>query len=121
LNFDDTKDVLAHYIPRISIAIFIEVFSFFFLKLYKANLSDIKYFENERTNINSKKLALMFAYLTDNKDSTKEILTVMANTERNFKLKKDESTTSLEKLRIEKSENENLINSLLGILKLKEK
>jgi hypothetical protein len=121
IDFSDTTEVLAHYIPRISIAIFIEIFSFFFLKLYKSNLNDIKYFENERTNINSKRLALKFAYLTDNKDSINIILNELAKTERNFILKKDESTVNIEKLKIEKDNESNTVSTLLNLIKLKDK
>ena len=121
INYSKTTEVFAHYIPRISIAIFIEVFSFFFLKLYKTNLNDIKYFENERTNLNSKRLALKFAYLTDNKGAISITLKELSKTERNFKLSKDETTVNLEKLKLEKADETNLLNHLLNILKLKDK
>ena len=54
-----TEKILIHYIPRISFILFIEVFAFFFLRLYKLNLNDIKYYQNELTNIDLKNTALM--------------------------------------------------------------
>ncbi len=106
IDFTNENEVLAHYIPRVSISIFIEVFSFFFLRLYRANLEDVKYFENERTNIKSKILAFMTSYLDSNKDAKLLSLADLIGTERNFKLMKNESTIGLEKSRIN-AENDN--------------
>lgn len=121
IDYTNTSDVLAHYVPRISIAIFIEIFSFFFLKLYKTNLNDIKYFINERTNLSSKRIALKFAYVIEDKEAISQILNEFAKTERNFKLSKDETTVNLEKLKIKKSDELSLLNNILNVIKLKEK
>jgi hypothetical protein len=51
VSFIDTAKTLSYFIPRISTVIFIEIFSFFFLKLYRSNLNDVKYYQNEMTNI----------------------------------------------------------------------
>jgi hypothetical protein len=45
--FTTMPDILAHYIPRLSTVIFIEVFSFFFLRLYKATLDESKFYQME--------------------------------------------------------------------------
>ena len=45
------SDLLSYYIPRISTVIFIEIFGFFFLRLYKTSLFDLKYYQNELTTI----------------------------------------------------------------------
>lgn len=121
VDYTNTSDVLAHYIPRISIAIFVEIFSFFFLNLYKANLSDIKYFENERTNLNSKKLALKFAYIIDDKDSITSILFEFARTERNLRFLRDENNVNFEKLKTEGDDTSDIISIVKSIVKLKEK
>jgi hypothetical protein len=49
-----TEHILVHYIPRISLAIFIEVFSFFFLRLYRSVLTEIKYFKMNLQTSNPK-------------------------------------------------------------------
>ena len=43
--------LLSHYGPRLTTVIFIEVFGFFFLRLYKTSLEEIKYYQNELTNL----------------------------------------------------------------------
>ena len=57
-------------------AIFIEVFSFFFLKLYKSGLADILYYQNELTNLESKFLALELASLGRNTEARGHMETV---------------------------------------------
>jgi hypothetical protein len=43
-NIDDKMSIVIHFLPRLSLAIFIELFAFFFLKLYRTNLNEIKYY-----------------------------------------------------------------------------
>ena len=44
-------DLLSHYVPRLTTVIFIEVFAFFFLRLYKGSLAQIQYYQNELTTL----------------------------------------------------------------------
>ena len=46
-----TEEKAWYLVPRMSLAVFLEVFAFFFLRLYKLNLTDVKYFQNELTNV----------------------------------------------------------------------
>ncbi len=54
-------EIVSYYIPRITTVIFIEIFSFFFLRLYKASLADIKYYQNELTTVEMRGAALEVA------------------------------------------------------------
>lgn len=113
LNFNDSVNLLSHYLPRISLAVFIEIFAFFFLKLYKVNLEDIKYFNNEKTNIDFKIISLNTALQQNDESLLKLIVEELIKTERNFKLGKGESTVELERLR-NVSENNKTISQLLA-------
>lgn len=46
------------FVPRLTLAIFIQTFAFFFLRLYRATLDEIKYFQNELTNLDCYALAI---------------------------------------------------------------
>jgi hypothetical protein len=92
-----------HYLPRLSIAIFIELFSFFFLRLYRAGLEDIKFFQNELTNVETKYAALEAALAHQDGALSRQVISLVAKTERNFVLKKGESTVDLERLKAEGS------------------
>jgi len=84
INYTSVPDLLSHFIPRISIAIFIEVFSFFFLKLYKSSLQEIKYFQNELTNVEMRGVALEAALLTIHNKTTEPIVEQLMRTDRNL-------------------------------------
>lgn len=92
----ETISLLMHYLPRISVVIFIEVFAFFFLRLYRENLNDTKYYQNEITNLESKFIALDAAMFANDKESVKSIVSDLSKTERNRILKKGETTSEIE-------------------------
>jgi len=105
IEFTETVKFLSHYLPRLSIIIFIEIFAFFFLKLYKTNLDDIKFFNNEQTNIDFKIISLKTALYKDDSNLLNISINELVKTERNFKLQKGESTAELEKI---KNNNNNI-------------
>ena len=53
--------VLSHYLPRISTVALIEAFAYFFLNLYKADLEEIKYYQNVRTTSTDLQIAWIAA------------------------------------------------------------
>lgn len=90
------EDIYTYFIPRLSLILFIEVFAFFFLKLYKDSLTEVKYYHNELTNIEHKLTALEASHYSSEMDISR-IIENLTYTERNFILKKDETTVELEK------------------------
>lgn len=116
-KFTTTVEFLSFFTPRISTVIFVEIFSFFFLKLYKNNLTEIKYFQNEITNLIFKISALKTAIKTQNKDAIDKVICTFSSTERNFILKKDETTEKLESQKIDSDESTKYSNSIVEIVK----
>jgi len=110
-------DIASHFIPRLSLVILIEVFAYFFLKLYKQSLSEIKYFQNEITNIESKYLGLQLAVNSGKEDSVQKVIDSLIATERNFVLEKGQSTVELEKNRQELKQSSELIKILDSAIK----
>jgi len=106
-----TEDIIK-LIPTFSLILFIELFAYFFLSLYRNGLNEMKYFQNELTNIESKLIAVEVAYITKNEEVMKDALKVLVQTERNFILKKGETTVELERA---KSESENMQNILKAV------
>lgn len=97
----DLMQVGVRFLVKLSLVIFMQVFAYFFLRLYRHSLFEIKYFQNELTNIESKYLALNVALTSNNADAVKTISAELAKTERNFILKKGESTVALQREEIE--------------------
>lgn len=116
-SFVDLTQMLFHYIPRISLIIFIEVFAFFFLRLYKLNLNDMKYIQNELTTIELKLVSLSVAINFGKDIDVSSITKELSKTERNFILKKGETTVELEKSRIGKAGIREILNSITDISK----
>jgi len=112
----DINNFLWFYIPRATIAIFIEIFSFFFLRLYRNSLEDIKYFQNELTNVDLRFAALESSLYIGKTEILKEVVVNMSSTDRNFILKKGESTVGLEKLKAENKSLNDLLMSAKDIL-----
>lgn len=112
----NVTDAMLYYLPRLSIVIFIEIFAFFFLKTYRENLNDIKYFHNEKTNIEQIILSLKVAVLVGDQGMLEIVVSQLAKTERNFILKKGESTVELEKERLSDKNYKSILDGLKSIL-----
>lgn len=111
--------LLNAFVPRLTMVIMIETFSFFFLKLYRESIDRIKYYQNEITNVELKKIAVQTLCLEG--QSTKQstlIIEKLISTERNALLKNGDSTIELEKLKIDSYSTMNIVKSLqdLGVL-----
>lgn len=58
-NFESVTSVLSHYLPRFMLVIFIEVFSFFFLRLYRATLAEIRIYQTDLTALTLQEVAVL--------------------------------------------------------------
>lgn len=101
-------------LPRISIILLIQIIAFFFLRLYRKNLAEIKYFNNEKINILSKIAAYQIAKDAKNDKAIETIIQTLSNTERNSILKDGESTKVLQYLKMENENDYNLYTKFKG-------
>ncbi|MFT7109661.1 MAG: hypothetical protein ACI843_001323 [Psychrobacter glaciei] len=108
-------EYLLYYAPRLSLIVFVEIFSYFFLRLYKNTLEDIKYYQNELTNIDSNIAALRLSLLIDNEASIKKVMDSLLKVERNFVLKKGDTTVQLEVAKTEARKSEESLKIFQGI------
>jgi uncharacterized membrane protein len=86
--FESRGFIIVAVIPKLSITVFVQVFSYFFLAMYRSNQNDIKYFQNEITVLDSFATAIIAAY--GNAANTKLVLSALSKNERNRVLKKGE-------------------------------
>lgn len=91
-----------NFVPRLSLVILIEIFAYFFLRLYSTSLTEIKYFQNEITNVEAKYLALSVATQTLDEEVATDVVSELARTERNYILSKGQTTVDLERSKLEK-------------------
>ena len=87
--------------------------------LYKKSLDDIKYYQNEITNLEAKYLSLDQSKQSGNFKLLANVLETLNKTERNFILKKDETTIELEKSKIETQSSNNTVQALKDIINFK--
>lgn len=120
VELDLVRDILLPVVPRVSLVIFIEIFAFFFLRLYRDGLSEIKYFQNELTNFESKMIAVEVALLSADRDSLKVALDSLAKTERHFILQKGQTTVDLERAKAESELMRNVLKALPELFKKSE-
>ncbi len=115
--------LVIHWLVRLSLVTIVEVFAFFFLKMYKTELTSIQYFQDELTSIESRKIALLFSVLQNSEDSTCKSISCLLEIDRNFKMDIDQTTAELEKLKMEngfiKSQMDNIFDIFKGVLSRK--
>ncbi|MCK7339739.1 hypothetical protein [Enterobacter cloacae] len=119
LETNDKLGYILHMAPRLSFVIIIELFAYFFLKLYKNGFEEVKYFQNELTNIDSKVLGIKFLKDVRNEELMGEVIRNLMATERNFILEKGQSTVSLEQQRLRNDEGKNVAEVLKEITKIR--
>ncbi len=93
-------ELVLHYAPRLGLVLLVEGLALFFLRLYKASADDVRYYNNELTNIEQKSAAYEIASSTNDDTLLATVLEKTANVERNFILKKDETTIFIENARM---------------------
>lgn len=91
---DDRLDIAIYFGTRLTLVLFIEVFAYFFLRLYRYCLFEIKYFQNEVTNARFKIVALESCLHDGSKQMIDMLCMELVKTERNFILKKGETIAS---------------------------
>ncbi|WP_426427064.1 hypothetical protein [Pseudomonas palmensis] len=111
----NASTLLAHYAPRFSLVISIEILAFFFLRLHKSNLYEIKYYQNELTNIELKYISLRAAIQLDRNDTAHKVISNFSETERNHVLEKGQSTIELKKIELEKNQFIEVAKSLVSL------
>ncbi|RFB68596.1 MULTISPECIES: hypothetical protein [unclassified Herbaspirillum] len=113
------RNLTLPFVPRISLVIFIEIFAYFFLRLYRDGLAEIKYFQNELTNVQSKILAVEMAIGSGIKDALPASVAALSQTERNFILQKDQTTVELEKAKSDSELSRSILKVVPSLFKQK--
>lgn len=85
-----------HYlIARVTLSFFLQAVAVFFLSLYRNGLQEVKFYRNEISNLASLRTAVMLADASKDADLLRIAGEKLVNTERNFVLKKGETTAGM--------------------------
>lgn len=109
--------LIVHWVARLSLVSLVELFAFFFLKIYKTELLSIQYYQDELTSIESRKIALLFSIIHNNQDDISKSIECLVNIDRNFKMDVGQTTVDLEKLKTENSFIRSQMDNMLDIFK----
>lgn len=113
---DTWLDFAKIYVPRLTVVVLIELFAYFFLKLYKASISETRYFHNEITNVAARRTALMTGLTTDDQGSVRQAISELLKTERNGTLTKSQTTVELAKAKMDLDSEKNIVGTLTKII-----
>lgn len=111
-------DFLKVYAPRLSLVLIVEVIGFFFLKLFRAALDEVRMTQNEITNVEMKLIASHLA-TAECRDELPKVIHELATTERNVVIEKGQTTVELEKARGAREVEGKYVDTLLSIIKSK--
>jgi hypothetical protein len=79
--FDTNGFVFFALLPKLSVTVFVQIFSYFFLAMYRSNQNDIKYFQNEITFLDLL-AAVIAAQRPGSAPNMKLVLTALSKNER---------------------------------------
>jgi hypothetical protein len=114
-------DLCAVYLPRLGLGVTIQVVAFFFLRLYRAGLADVKFFQNELTNLEARYAAVRVALLVGGTEVIAAAIASLSSTERNTVLRTGESTIELERERAENEVLREVVRTFGGAVSSKKK
>lgn len=110
-------ELVFFYTSRLFLVFLVQGISIFFLNLYKSTLRSILYINNEITNHESKRDSISVALRHGDREALKSMLTTLSNTERNFIVRKGETSIYESNFRnAESNKTNNLIARLISEL-----
>ena len=109
-------EAVSVFLPRLSLVLFIEVFAWFFLQTYRSTLAEIRYFQNELTNLESKAIALEASALAGTTAGLEAVIALIAATERNRVLERDQTTVELEGAKLSDERVSELLRELFAAI-----
>lgn len=114
---------IVKYIPKIiAVTSFLTMF-LYFVKLYKTNIIDVKYYQNELTNVEIKQASLKTALLSEDKEIINKVTLELLTIERNAIITKEQTSTEIERIKLENEINKDYLNKtweLLSLSKIRE-
>lgn len=111
-----TSAITFHYGSRFSLVISIEILAYFFLRLHRSKLIEIKYYQNELTNLELKYISLSAALRANDPNTFHQVIDTLSKTERNHILEKGQSTTELKKIEYENNQLIALTKAMTSII-----
>jgi hypothetical protein len=105
-------------LPRVISILSMLTMFLYFTRLYKANIIDVKFYNNEITNIELKMTAVGILLINGDTDSINAIVKEFSTTERNSVMNKTQTTVELERSKLENEINKTYFDKMWELLKI---
>jgi hypothetical protein len=121
INFSSIKlttlEYVIYFVPRVALTFVMQLFAYFFLSLYRKAHAEIKFLQNEITNLDMKYIALRSVIDSPDSAAYNAVINNIVSIERNSILRKGETTAELEVAKIEKDQASGLVKELIALVK----
>lgn len=114
LNQHFYTSIAAHYIPRLALALTIEIVGVFFLRMYSANLAHARYYEDEITSVELRLISL--SHFSKDSELHSELLNKLCEIDRNSVIETGKTTPELERRKLDYQNLESGIDRSVSIL-----
>lgn len=106
-------------ISRFSIVVFVEIFAFYYLRLYRSTMDTVKFYQNEITNIEMRLMAVHSLQILADPDSASAgtLISSLANSERNFVIQKGQTTVDLERQKLDSTQISSIFDGITKLTK----
>ncbi|MES3017495.1 MAG: hypothetical protein V4721_06945 [Bacteroidota bacterium] len=100
-NSSSLEMILIRLAPRILTVAGLLTMFLYFVKMYKANIADVKYYQNELTNVEMYQVAWQTSVLAGDSKASIDIISKFTDIDRNRIIATGQTTIELERLRLE--------------------
>jgi hypothetical protein len=123
-DYKDIKtwnDFVIKLTPKIISILSLLTIFLYFIRMYKTNIIDVKYYQNELTNIDLKFIAAQAATIDPEKETINKLINDFSNAERNQQISKDFTTSELERVKLENEINKDYLAKIGELLSVSKK
>jgi hypothetical protein len=108
-------ELFKSYAPRLALVLLIEIIGFFFLKMYRATLVEIRYVQNEITNVELRLIAL-FSARAEGGATLSKVIEALAKTDRNSVIEKGQTTVEIERHRATSEADKSILEAAVALV-----
>lgn len=102
-------------LPKLLVVISLLTMFVYFMRLYKSNIADVKYYQNELTNIEVKLTSVRLALLSSERGILDTLIKDLSSTERNSLFGKEQTSLELERLKTENEIHKTFLSQVMDM------
>lgn len=104
------------FVPQLSLVVIVEILAYFFLRLYSKSLNEIKYFQNELTNVEARFLAIRVALHPNDDTPLSDVILNFSQTDRNSESQEEIRASGVKYSSVERERLASLMKEIFKVL-----